>query len=63
MHNNHEILQQLIINNIIAMETEHISIVGVDCIKLFLEVFQVSAFLLTLIKFSGYITKGDFFNT
>jgi len=63
MHNNHEILQQLRINNIIAMEAGHISFEGVDCIKLFLEVFQLSEFLLTVINFWGYITTGNFFNT
>jgi hypothetical protein len=55
-------LQQLRINNNIEMDLGHISFEGVDCIKLLLEVFQVSEFVLTVINFSGYITTGIFFN-
>jgi hypothetical protein len=55
-------LQQLRVNNIIEMDFKHISFEGVDCIKLLLEVFQLSEFVLTVIHFSGYITTGIFFN-
>ena len=63
MHIDQEILQQLRTSNIIEKELGHISLEGVDNIKLFLEMFQLSEFMLTIINFSGYITTGIFFNT
>jgi len=63
MHIDHEILQQLRIKNIIGKQLGHISFEGVCCVKLFLEAFQLSEFMLTVLNFWGYITTGIFLNT